>query len=320
MKRTLPPSRRHRRTADHIPPSRRASNSWLAATLPCFTKSGCGRRHAVWTAKFDANHCSQFGRPYWRALGSPGNVDENGQLASPRQDLERLELGLTAYTGQSDDTRQPVQYAPSSHVIPALFFPRSSRSIARQPSTAVTSIDAQPKAPARENPRLASPSGTSIIKSPGRSIIPTVIRAAIVSPTGSTGRRFTVTSRGPTRCSARPLRVGNGVAPRRAVPRPVYVTDETVNPPDRVFRHSLESAIVRRQYAAHLPCTGRPRPARPGRCRDGEAPSSHDAAVDGKNEGHLPASDGIFDEPVEAFDLDVSSFVGPGNHLGPFKL
>jgi hypothetical protein len=98
----------------------------------------------------------------------------------------------------------------------------------------------------------------------------------------------------------------------------VEATDEAVNPPDRVFRHSLESSIV---LVDNTPPVFRTLTAQGRRVRgdavDGVGPITRiDVAVDGKNDWHpfLPL-DGIFDESAEAFDLDVSSFVGAGNHL-----
>jgi len=98
----------------------------------------------------------------------------------------------------------------------------------------------------------------------------------------------------------------------------VEATDELVNPPDRAFRHTLESAVI---IVDNTPPTFRNLAADGRHVRgdavDGVGPIARiDVAVDGRTEWHpfLPA-DGIFDEAVEAFDLDVSTLVGKGNHL-----
>jgi hypothetical protein len=97
----------------------------------------------------------------------------------------------------------------------------------------------------------------------------------------------------------------------------VEATDENANPPDRAFKHSLESAVV---IVDNTPPVFRTLAAQGRRIRgdavDGVGPIARiDVAFDGRTEWRpfLPA-DGVFDEPVEAFDFDVSPLVGPGNH------
>jgi len=98
----------------------------------------------------------------------------------------------------------------------------------------------------------------------------------------------------------------------------VEVTDEIANPPERVFRHALESTtlIVDNTAPVIRALAAQGRHVR-GDAVDGVGPIARvDLSVDGRTEWHpyLPL-DGIFDEPVEAFDCDVTSFVPPGNHL-----
>jgi hypothetical protein len=98
----------------------------------------------------------------------------------------------------------------------------------------------------------------------------------------------------------------------------VEATDETVNPPDRALHHALESSIV---IVDNTPpvvraLTAQGRHVR-GEAADGVGPIARiDIDIDGRNEWHpyLP-EDGVFDEPIETFDLDVSTFAGAGNHL-----
>ena len=98
----------------------------------------------------------------------------------------------------------------------------------------------------------------------------------------------------------------------------VEATDETVNPPDRAFKHSLESPVI---IVDNTPPVFRTLTVQGrhihGDAVDGVGPIARiDVAVDGRNEWRpfLPL-DGVFDESAEAFDLDVTAFVGSGNHL-----
>jgi hypothetical protein len=283
---------------------------------------GVGGPDAVWTSKvLDANHRSQFGRLIWRASGPLEMSTRTGNTQVPDKTWS--------------DWSQPLP-APGKVTSPAARFVQVRARFARDPGAVlseiilpyapdnlravVTGIDAQPKPPAKENPTPGEPERhTSVIK----------ITWRVDNPDGDALRyRLAFRLDGQTiyRDLTRPDETlgkaeyewETASLPEGAYRIRVEATDETVNPPDRVYRHSLESAIV---LVDNTPPVFRALAAQGRRVRgeavDGVGPIIRiDAAVDGKTEWHpyLPA-DGIFDEPVEAFDLDVSSFVGPGNHL-----
>jgi hypothetical protein len=98
----------------------------------------------------------------------------------------------------------------------------------------------------------------------------------------------------------------------------VEASDETANPPDRVTRHTLESGPVLVDNTdpvfRKLTVAGR---RLQGEVVDGLGPIARvDFAIDGRHEWRpLLPKDGVFDEPSEEFDADLSAVVGAGNHL-----
>jgi len=98
----------------------------------------------------------------------------------------------------------------------------------------------------------------------------------------------------------------------------VEATDELSNPPDRVQKHSLESATVLVDntppvYKA-LAMQGR---KLKGEVVDGLGPIARiEISIAGSDEWRpLFPSDGVLDEPAEAFDVDIASIVPPGAHI-----
>jgi hypothetical protein len=283
---------------------------------------GVGGPDAVWTSKvLDASHRSQFGRLFWRASGPLEMSTRTGNTQVPDKTWS--------------DWSQPLP-APGKITSPAARFVQVRARFARDPNVVlsqvilpyapdnlravVTGVDAQPKPASKENAPPGEPDRhTSVIKVTWR----------VDNPDGDALRyRLSYRLDGQTiyRDLTRPDEpLGKAEydwetasLPEGAYRIRVEATDETVNPPDRVFRHSLESPIV---LVDNTPPVFRALAAQGRRVRgdavDGVGPIVRiDAAVDGKTDWHtyLPV-DGVFDEPVEAFDLDVSSFVGPGNHL-----
>lgn len=99
----------------------------------------------------------------------------------------------------------------------------------------------------------------------------------------------------------------------------VEATDELVNPPQQVTRHELQSStvIVDNTPPVFQELTVNGRHIR-GKTVDGVGPIARiDVAVDSQTKQWSPffPQDGIFDEAVEEFDLDVGSLVGPGSHI-----
>jgi hypothetical protein len=283
---------------------------------------GVGGPDAVWTSKvLDATLRSQFGRLVWRASGALEMSTRTGNTLVPDKTWS--------------DWSQPLP-APGKVTSPAARFVQVRARFARDPSAilseivlpyvpdnlraVVTGIDAQPKPASKENATPGEPERhTSVIKVTWR----------VDNPDGDALRyRLSFRLDGQTvyRDLTRPdeplgkaeYEWETASLPEGAYRVRVEATDESVNPPDRAFRHALESPIV---LVDNTPPVFRALAAQGRRVRgeavDGVGPIARiDVAVDGRNDWRpfLPA-DGIFDEPVEAFDLDVSSFVGPGNHL-----
>jgi hypothetical protein len=98
----------------------------------------------------------------------------------------------------------------------------------------------------------------------------------------------------------------------------VEATDEIANPPDKVTRHTLESGPV---LVDNTPPVFRTFTAQGKRLKaevvDGLGPITRiDFSVDGRTEWRpLAPKDGVFDEPNEEIDVDLSSVVGSGSHL-----
>ncbi|WP_245678146.1 hypothetical protein [Chondromyces crocatus] len=98
----------------------------------------------------------------------------------------------------------------------------------------------------------------------------------------------------------------------------VEATDELSNPPDRVQKHSLESGVV---LVDNTPPVFKSLALQGRRLRgevvDGLGPVSRiEVSIAGSDEWRpLFPSDGVFDEPAEAFDADISAIVPAGSHL-----
>lgn len=97
----------------------------------------------------------------------------------------------------------------------------------------------------------------------------------------------------------------------------VTATDELSNPPDRVRRHELESGIIlvdnTPPVISDLEVTGK---RMRGTAVDGVGPIARiEASVTGSDEW-VPffPKDGVFDQPREAFDADISA-VAPNGHV-----
>jgi hypothetical protein len=98
----------------------------------------------------------------------------------------------------------------------------------------------------------------------------------------------------------------------------VEATDELSNPPDRVTKHSLVSGPVLVDNTPpvfkSLDLRGR---RLTGEVVDGVGPIARiEVSVAGTDEGRpLFPKDGIFDDPAEAIDADISAVVPPGPHI-----
>src|SRR6185369_14945231 len=98
----------------------------------------------------------------------------------------------------------------------------------------------------------------------------------------------------------------------------VEASDELANPPDRALKHTLESGTV---LVDNTPPTFRNLTLQgrrlSGEAIDGLGPIARiDVSLAGTDEWRpLFPKDGVFDQPTEAFDADISAVVPPGSHL-----
>jgi outer membrane protein assembly factor BamB len=98
----------------------------------------------------------------------------------------------------------------------------------------------------------------------------------------------------------------------------VEASDELANPPANVLRHALESGtILVDNTPPLLEVTANGRRIR-GRAVDGVGPIARfDFSVDPQPKQWTPffPQDGVFDQQVEAYDVDLSSVLAPGSHI-----
>jgi hypothetical protein len=288
---------------------------------------GVGGPNAVWTSKvLDAGLRAHFGRLTWRASGAIELSTRSGNTQVPDKTWSEW---------------SPALAAPGKVQSPAARFAQVRARFSRDPGAVlsqvvlpfitdnvravVTSVDAQPKntPPAAKEGAVPSSGGE-----PERHASAIKISWKVDNPDAD-ALRYRLSYR------------MDGKTTYREIPRPdeivtkteyewetaslpegpyrvrVEATDENVNPPDLALKHSLESPVV---IVDNTPPVFRTLTAQGRRIRgdavDGVGPIARiDVAVDGRNEWRpfLP-SDGVFDEPVEAFDFDVSPLVGPGSH------
>jgi len=289
---------------------------------------GVGGPDAVWTSKvLDAGLRAHFGRLSWRSTGPIDLSTRTGNTQVPDKTWSEW---------------SPALGAPGKVQSPAARFAQVRARFARDPGAIlsqivmpfvtdnaraiVTSVDAQPKntPPAAKEGALPSSGGE-----PERHASVIKLTWKVDNPDADTLRyRLSYRLDGQTvyRELTRPdelLTKAEYEWETASLPEGPYrvrveATDENVNPPDRTLKHTLESQVI---IVDNTPPVFRTLAAQGRRIRgdavDGVGPIARvDVAVDGRNEWRpfLPV-DGVFDEPVEAFDFDVSSLVGAGNHL-----
>ena len=283
---------------------------------------GTGGPEAVWTSKvLDASGRSQFGRLFWRATGPLELSTRTGNTLAPDKTWSDWSTPLATPGKISSPAARFVQVRARfardpSAVLSEVLIPYATDNL----RAVVTGVDASPKAASKDGLAPGEPERhSSVFKISWRTDNPDgdVLRYRL---------SFRVDGQNVSRDITRPddpLTKAEYEWETSSLPEGPYrvrveATDEAVNPPDRVFRHSLESPVI---IVDNTPPVFRSLTAQgrhlKGEAVDGVGPIARiDASVDGRNEWrtYQPA-DGIFDEPTESFDLDVSSFVGPGNHL-----
>jgi hypothetical protein len=289
---------------------------------------GVGGADAVWTSKIlDAGLRAHFGRLTWRSTGTVELSTRSGNTQVPDKTWTEWSAALAA-PGK-------VQSPPARFVQVRARFARDPGAILSQivlpfvtdnARAVVTSVDAQPKntPPAAKDGALPSSGGE-----PERHASVIKVSWKVDNPDAD-ALRFKLSYRLDGQTVYRDLTRPDEILTKSeyewetaSLPEGPYrvrveATDENVNPPDRALKHSLESPVV---IVDNTPPVFRTLGAQGRRIRgdvvDGVGPIARiDVAVDGRNEWRpfLPV-DGVFDEPVEAFDFDVSSLVGAGNHL-----
>ncbi|HEY4118029.1 MAG TPA: Ig-like domain-containing protein, partial [Byssovorax sp.] len=98
----------------------------------------------------------------------------------------------------------------------------------------------------------------------------------------------------------------------------IEASDELANPPDRALKHSLESSTLLVDNTPPvfkaLAMNGR---RVTGSVVDGLGPIARlEVSLAGTDEWRpINPKDGIFDQPTEDFDADVSALVPPGSHI-----
>ena len=281
----------------------------------------------MWTSKvLDAGIRAHFGRLFWRATGPIEMSTRTGNTQVPDKTWSDWSAPLAAPGKVTSPAARFVQVRSR--------FARDSGAIVSQVTlpfvtdnlrAVVTSVDVVPKnatpvAKTRSPPRVASPNATrASIK----------VSWKVDNPDGDALRyrlSYRLDGQNTARDITRPdepltkteLDWDTASLPEGTYRLRVEASDEAANPPDRTFRHALESSAF---VIDNTPPVFRSLAAQ-GRRIHGDAVDAVgpiariDISVDGRSDWHpyLPI-DGVFDESVEAFDFDVSPFVPTGNHL-----
>jgi len=289
---------------------------------------GVGGADAVWTSKvLDSGLRAHFGRLVWRATGPIELSTRSGNTQVPDKTWSDWSAALAAPGKVQSPPARFVQVrarfsrdpaAILSHIV-LPFVTDNARAV-------VTNVDAQPKntPPVAKEASFPSSGGE-----PERHASVIKLTWKVENPDAD-ALRYRLWYRLDGQTAYRDLTRPDELLTKTeyewetaSLPEGPYrvrveATDETVNPPARAFKHSLESPVI---IVDNTPPVFRTLAAQGRRIRgdavDGVGPIARiDVAVDGRNEWRpfLPV-DGIFDEAIEAFDLDVSPLVGPGNHL-----
>ena len=289
---------------------------------------GVGGPEAIWTSKvLDAGLRAHFGRLIWRATGPVDLSTRSGNSQVPDKTWSDWSVGL-AVPGK-------IASPPARFVQVRARFARDPAAVLSQVvvpfvtdnlRAVVTAVDAAPKntPPAVKDNVVPSSGGE-----PERHSSVVKVTWKIDNPDADAVRyRLSYRLDGQTtyRDLTRPddlLTKAEYEWETASLPEGPYrvrveATDENANPPDRAMKHSLESPVV---IVDNTPPVFRALAAQGRHVRgdavDGVGPIARiDVAIDGKNEWRPFAPvDGVFDESLEAFDIDVASLVGPGNHL-----
>jgi hypothetical protein len=289
---------------------------------------GTGGADSVWTSKvLDAGLRARFGRVSWRATGAVELSTRSGNTQVPS----------TTWSDWSAPFGAPAQVtSPAARFVQVRArFNRDPNAVLSQVTLAfltdnvrpvVTSVEAAPRnvPPAAKDGQIPASGGEPAAHST------TIKLSWKVDNPDADALRYRIWFRRDTARTYREITRPDDPVTRTeyewdtaSVAEGTYrvrveASDENANPPDRVERHALESAVIvvdnTPPALRNVAVQGR---RITGEIADGVGPVSRlDIAVDGRTEWHpyLP-KDGIFDQPVEAFDIDVTTFAPAGNHL-----
>ncbi|MDI3284679.1 hypothetical protein [Polyangium sp. 15x6] len=303
---------------------------FLATTDPVVFREikGTGGADAVWTSKvLDAGLRATFGRLAWRSEGQLELSTRSGNTETPDATWSAWSAGL----GAPGDVQSP----PGRYVQIRARWSRDPKAVLREVTlyfvtdnarAVITSIDATAKNSGSKSGKMGivssggeSPRPSSSVKLSWRVDNPDQddlrYRVSYRLEGQNTWRSVQKPGEKLTRPELDWDTTGLPEGPYRIL---VEATDELSNPPDRVQKHSLESATVLVDntppvYKA-LAMQGR---KLKGEVVDGLGPIARiEVSIAGSDEWRpLFPSDGVLDEPSEAFDVDIASIVPPGAHI-----
>ncbi|WP_235880300.1 hypothetical protein [Polyangium aurulentum] len=301
---------------------------FIATTDPVVYREvkGTGGADAVWTSKvLDTGLRATFGRLMWRSEGALEMSTRTGNTATPDGTWSAWSAGLAAPGDVQSPAGRYVQIRARWSREPKAVLREVTLSFLTDNARAVvTSIDAVAKGKSGTKMGIA-PSGGETPK-PSSSIKV----SWKVDNADQDELRYRVSYRIEGQSTWRSaLKPGEKLTRAEldwdttGLPEGTYrllveASDELSNPPDRVRRHSLESGTVLVDntppvYKA-LALQGR---KLSGEIVDGLGPVARiEVSIAGSDEWRpLFPTDGIFDEPAEAFSVDIASIVPPGAHI-----
>jgi hypothetical protein len=288
---------------------------------------GQGGTEAVWTSKvLDSGLRATFGKLTWRSEGALELSTRTGNTATPDATWSAWSNGLAAPGDVTSPAARYVQVrARWSRDTNAVLREVSLSFVTDNARAVVTSIDATSKA------QRGSAKG-GMVSSGGEAPKPssTVKVTWKVDNADQDELRYRLFYRQEGQSTWRnALKPGEKLTKTdydwdtTTLPEGLYrlmveATDEAANPPDRVTKHSLESATVLVDNTPpvfkSLGIAGR---RLTGEIIDGLGPISRiEVAIAGTDEWRpLFPSDGVFDEAAEPFDANLGSVVPAGSHI-----
>lgn len=293
---------------------------------------GYGGSEAVWTSRvLDAGLRAHFGKIRWHATGPVEISTRTGNTEAPDKTWSDWSAPLSAPGQIKSPSARYIQVRarfardPNATIseITLPFVTDNLRAV-------VTSIEAKPKnAPSTPRSTTTLPSSGAEPPSPS-----TVLKLSwkVSNPDGD-ALRYRLAYKLEGQNVWRDITTADEVVTKTeydwetaGLPEGLYrvrveASDERANPPDRTLRHALESGIV---IVDNTPPVFRQLAVQGRRLRgevvDGVGPIARiDISLDGRNWQPLHPDDLVFDEASESFDVDLSSWAGPGSHIAAVR-